>query len=61
MAIVIVPYGVRIEHEGKNYDVHVPNLSVPKYTNCHELSLDEAATDQIELAFRCEVGLMPVE
>jgi len=58
MAIAIVPYDLRIDHDGKKFDVHIPALSVPRCSNCGALSIDQEASDQIDLAFRQKAELL---
>ena len=61
MAIAVVPYSIRIDHDGKKYDVQIPDLSTPKCDNCGELSIDEQASDQIDKAFRLAANLLTPE
>lgn len=60
MAISVIPHSIRIDHDGKKYDVHIPDLSVPQCTdpNCREISIDEVASDQIDKVFRRTAGLL---
>jgi len=60
MAIVVIPYDIQIDHDGKKYDVHVPKFSVPKCQNeaCGAVSFDERASEQIDEAFRRTAGLL---
>jgi DNA-binding transcriptional regulator YiaG len=58
MALATVPYRIQIDHDGKKYDVHIPALSVPKCANCGALSIDDAASEQIDNAFRQEANLL---
>jgi len=58
MAIAQVPFESLISHDGCDYRVHIPALSVPKCMTCGELSIDEVAGEQIDLAFRAEAGLL---
>jgi DNA-binding transcriptional regulator YiaG len=58
MAIDTVPFRIQIDHDGKKYDVGIPNLTVPKCTNCGAISVDEIASEQIDKAFRAEAKLL---
>jgi len=51
-------YGIRIDHDGRKYDVEIPEFSAPKCSNCGELSIDETASQQIDSAFRRQPGLL---
>jgi DNA-binding transcriptional regulator YiaG len=58
MAIATVPYNIQIDHDGKKYDIHVPDLTVPKCTNCGAISIDDVASEQIDKAFRQTAKLL---
>jgi putative zinc finger/helix-turn-helix YgiT family protein len=58
MALATVPYDIRIDHDGKKYDVHVEDLSVPKCANCGAISIDDDASEQIDAAFRQQAKLL---
>jgi DNA-binding transcriptional regulator YiaG len=58
MAIATVPYDVRIDHDGRKYDVHIDTLSVPQCTNCGAISIDSDASEQIDRAFRRAAELL---
>jgi len=51
-------YGIRIDHDGRKYDVEIPDFTAPKCSNCGELSIDEAASQQIDSAFRRQASLL---
>ena len=58
MVLATVPYDIQIDHDGKKYQVHIPELGVPKCTNCGEISIDNEAGEAIENAFRDIAGLL---
>jgi putative zinc finger/helix-turn-helix YgiT family protein len=58
MRLATVPYNTTIEHDGRSYHVKIPALSVPHCGNCHAISLDDEADQQISAAFRSEAGLL---
>jgi len=58
MRLETFPYGIRIDHDGRKYDVQIPDFTAPKCGNCGELSLDETASAQIDSAFRRQAGLL---
>ncbi len=58
MQLATVSYSVQVVYDGRKYTVHLPDLTVPQCSNCQAISIDEAAGDQIDLAFRREAGLL---
>lgn len=58
MEISAVKFDVSIDHDGKQYDVHLDALSVPKCAKCGAISLDNFANEQIDIAFRQKAGLL---
>src|SRR6266851_1506077 len=61
VGLVQVPYSLQIDHDGRKYTVTVPDLVVPKCSNCGTIALDEEANRQISAAFRKEAGLLSPE
>ena len=61
MALETISYTIQIDHDGRKYQVHIPALSVPKCGNCGAISLDEAADEEIDRAFRKEANLLTPE
>jgi putative zinc finger/helix-turn-helix YgiT family protein len=61
MEIATVDYKTTWNHDGRTYDVHVPELSLPKCSNCGELSFDRDANIRIENEFRSQLGLLHPE
>ncbi len=47
-----------MSHDGRTYSVEVPDLAAARCENCGELVLDDAANEQISLAFRQRLGLL---
>src|SRR5260221_13327679 len=58
VVLATIPYTISIEHDGRKYDVYMPTFSVPKCTNCGEISIDEIASEQIDEAFRNQARLL---
>jgi putative zinc finger/helix-turn-helix YgiT family protein len=61
MALATVAYRAKVHHDGREYEVRIPALEVPKCTNCHAISLDEVANTAIDRAFRRQAGLLTPE
>ena len=61
MALSVVPYEIKIDHDGKEYPIRISGLSVPKCSHCGALSFDEEASLQIDRAFRRQAGLLNPE
>jgi putative zinc finger/helix-turn-helix YgiT family protein len=61
VSLVAVPYTTQIDHDGRNYTVTIPDLMVPKCSNCGTISLDEEANRQISACFRRQAGLLSPE
>ena len=53
---VTMPYRCQRTHDGSVVIVEVPNLAVPRCSNCGEVVFDYAADEQIRAAFRTQVG-----
>jgi putative zinc finger/helix-turn-helix YgiT family protein len=56
-----VPYSVQIDHDGRKYQVSIPNLVVPRCGQCGTIALDEEANRAISAAFRKEANLLTPE
>ena len=50
----------KIRYEGRTHDVEIPNLRVGKCL-CGEVVFDLDTDRQIDMAFRCQVGLLTAE
>jgi putative zinc finger/helix-turn-helix YgiT family protein len=61
MALATIPYTIRIDHDGRKYDVSIPALSVPKCGNCGAISIDADAEKQISDAFHKQARLLTPE
>jgi putative zinc finger/helix-turn-helix YgiT family protein len=61
MELVTISYTVQFDHDGRKYQVTVPDLSVPRCAKCSAISLDEKADRQIDAAFRKQAGLLAPE
>ena len=61
MSLVVISYDTEIDHDGKTYDVHISAFSVPQCKECHAMSFDDVASDQIDRAFRQAAGLLTPE
>src|SRR5947207_2927314 len=57
MALTSMPYSVKVNHDGREYAVDIPSLTVPKCSNCGNVVFDEEANRQIDLAFRRKAKL----
>ena len=53
---VTMPYRCQRTHIGRVVTVEVPNLAVPRCSNCGEVVFDYAADEQIRDAFRTQFG-----
>lgn len=58
MVIATVPYFIRIDHDGKKYEVNIPRLTVPQCTECKAISIDDEASAQIDGEFRRTAKLL---
>jgi putative zinc finger/helix-turn-helix YgiT family protein len=61
MQLATVQYATTIDHDGRAYLVEIPALTVPQCDNCHSISIDDAADQQISSAFRRVAGLLAPE
>ena len=61
MALTPVHYSAKIDHDGRTYDVDIPDLEVPKCANCGNFVLDHEANKQIDTAFRRQASLLTSE
>jgi putative zinc finger/helix-turn-helix YgiT family protein len=61
VVLVSVPYTTQIDHDGRKYTVTLPNLTVPRCSNCGTVALDEEANREISAAFRQQAGLLSPE
>ena len=53
---VTIPYRCQRTHNGCVVTVGVPDLAVPRCSNCDEVVFDYAADEQIRAAFRAQFG-----
>ncbi|MCE9531555.1 MAG: helix-turn-helix domain-containing protein [Planctomycetes bacterium] len=58
MSIATISYDTVMNHDGRSYQVHIPNLSAPKCSNCGEISFDVVADIEIDEFFRAEAKLL---
>jgi len=61
MHLATVPYATTIEHDGRAYQVEIPDLTVPQCPHCQVISLDDEADRQISAAFRRVAHLLTPE
>jgi putative zinc finger/helix-turn-helix YgiT family protein len=61
VALAAVPYTTQVDHDGRKYEVTIPDLMVPRCANCGAISLDDEANRQISAAFRKQAGLLAPE
>lgn len=58
MTLQTIAHRLRVDHDGRKYEVVVPDFTVPKCTNCGAISIDAAADAQVDRAFRQQAGLL---
>lgn len=56
-----IEYSVQIAHDGRQYDIRIPSLSVPKCLNCGAFTIDAHAERKISNAFHEATGLLRPE
>jgi putative zinc finger/helix-turn-helix YgiT family protein len=56
-----IAYHIEICHDGRKYDIDIPELVVPKCKNCGNFSLDDEANRIIDNAFRDQANLLTPE
>ena len=54
-------YVVQVKHDGRAYEVCIPEFSVPKCQACEALHIDIQADQQIQEALRAKIGLLSPE
>jgi putative zinc finger/helix-turn-helix YgiT family protein len=54
----VLDYSTDIDHDGKTYTVHVPNLRTPSCIHCGNIVLTDDANQVISKAFRYEASLL---
>lgn len=59
--LATVAHATTIEHDGREYHVDIPALSVPQCGNCQAISIDNEADQQISAAFQREAKLLTPE
>lgn len=57
----VVPYSIECAHDGRTYNVTIPDLAVPRCEKCGDMILDTPATMRVEQALRDLVGLLSPE
>jgi putative zinc finger/helix-turn-helix YgiT family protein len=58
VGLATVPYTTTFDHDGRKYTVTVPDLVVPRCSNCGTIALDEEANRRLSAAFREQAGLL---
>ena len=58
MALAQVPYEIQIDHDGRKYQISIPDLSVIQCGNCSEIVVDDVADERISEVFREKAGLL---
>jgi DNA-binding transcriptional regulator YiaG len=58
---VVMPYRAQASHDGRLYRLDLPDLRVPKCSNCGELVFGNDADDQITQALRAHLRLLTPE
>lgn len=57
----VVPYTVDCAHDGRTYQVHIADLTVPCCEKCGDMIFDTPATLRIDQALREQIGLLSPE
>jgi len=52
-------YRVEMEHDGRKYQVEVPELDVLQCSSCHEIAIGHEADIRISEAFHAAIGILP--
>jgi len=58
MNLASVPYSVQIDHDGRKYQVAIPDFVVPTCSNCGAVSIDAPAAEIIDAKLREQAGLL---
>lgn len=53
-----VDYSTTIEHDGRTYEIHVPQLPVARCETCGDIVLDDEANERISDAIRSQLGVL---
>lgn len=53
-----IDYSTTIEHDGRTYELHVPQLSVARCETCGQVVLDDDANERISDALRRQLGVL---
>src|SRR5713226_2084827 len=61
MVLSPVDYSTKVNHDGREYAVDIPSLTVPKCSNCGTIVLDDEANERIDRAFRRKAYLLTPE
>lgn len=56
--LATVPYEIRAHHDGRDYDLKIPALSVPQCGACGNISFDHDASEQVSQALRQAAKLL---
>jgi DNA-binding transcriptional regulator YiaG len=57
----VIPYSAQKNHDGRLYDLHVPDLHVNKCGHCGAVYMSDDADEQICAALRAELRLLSPE
>lgn len=58
---VVIAHTTQVKHDGRLYDVYVPELDAAKCRSCGELLFDDSAGEQIAGALRKQLRLLTAE
>lgn len=61
VVMATIPYEIQINHDGRNYQVTVPDLNTPKCTKCGQIYFDGESSEQISRVLRKQAGLLQPE
>jgi putative zinc finger/helix-turn-helix YgiT family protein len=53
-----IHYAVRLQHDGREYDIDIPDLKVRRCGNCGAVTLNDEADERISQALRHAAGLL---
>lgn len=54
----ITDYSATIEHDGRTYEIEVPQLPVARCESCGQVVLDDGANERISDAVRSQLGVL---
>lgn len=58
---VKIPYTARVNHDGRLYEIPIPELEIPRCQACGELTFSNGVDEQITQALRAQLHLLTPE